>query len=272
MRRLKPFRRIRTFLAGLRRPPVTPPTTVRGDRGYLICSSPRCGSSYLAELLASTGVLGVPREYFNPLDRWGRLDKERPGDVRPLFERVLTKGATANGIYGVKSHADHFSAVASVADPMCILPELKLVRIRRLDILDQAISWMRAQQTGQFRATIKSKGAPHYDASAIRRLIALLGEQADTWDRLLAASGRVPLEIAYESLIENPQREVDRVARLMDIRSPMPIASSRVKVTIQRDALNAAWRQRFLAEAGGEVRQAVTFVTRPSQPGSASAS
>jgi LPS sulfotransferase NodH len=269
---LKPLRTIRRFLAGLRRPQIARLAAPRGDRGYLICSSPRCGSSYLAELLASTGVLGVPREYFNPLDRWGRLDMERLGDVRPLFERVLTKGATANGIYGVKSHADHFSAVASVIDPMCMLPGLKLVRIRRLDILDQAISWMRAQQTGQFRAAMQPRGAPHYDASAIRRLIALLGEQADTWDRLLAASGCAPLEIAYEDLVENPQREVDRVARLMDIRSPMPIASRRVRVTIQRDALNAAWRQRFLAEAGGEFHRAAAFVTQPSRPGSASVS
>lgn len=272
MRRSKLFRDIRAVIARLSRRTVARPAAVRADRGYLICSSPRCGSTYLAELLASTGVLGVPREYFNPLDPWGTLGQEQPGDVRPLFERVLTKGATANGIYGVKSHADHFSAVAGVADPMRALPGLQLVRIRRGDILDQAISWMRAQQTGQFRAARQPKGAPQYDASAIRRLIALIGEQADTWDRLLAVSGCAPLEIAYESLIENPQREVDRVARLMGIRSPVPIASTRIKVTIQRDELNTAWRQRFLAETGGEFRHAPTIPMPPSRPGSASAS
>jgi LPS sulfotransferase NodH len=185
---------------------------------------------------------------------------------------VLTKGATPNGIYGLKSHADHFAAVAAVIDPMRMLPNLKLVRIRRQDILAQAISWMRAQQTGQFRADSRPKCAPRYDAPAIRRLIALLAEQAAAWDRILAASGCVPLEIEYERLVEDPQREVDRVARLMDVHSPVPINPAGVKTTIQRDELNAAWRRRFLAEAGNELRDLATMATPPSPPGSASAS
>jgi LPS sulfotransferase NodH len=269
---LKPFRGIRTVIARLRRPTDARCETARGDRGYLICSSPRSGSTYLAELLASTGMLGVPREYFNALDRWGRPDKGRPEDPHALLDRVLTKGATPNGIYGLKSHADHFAAVAAVIDPMRMLPNLKLVRIRRQDILAQAISWMRAQQTGQFRADSHPKYAPRYDAPAIRRLIALLAEQAAAWDRILAASGCVPLEIEYERLVEDPQREVDRVARLMGVPSPVPIDPARVKLTVQRDELSAAWRHRFLAETGDEFRHLAAMATPPLRPGSASAS
>jgi LPS sulfotransferase NodH len=269
---LKPFKGIRRFILGLRQPASSQRALAIGDRGYLICTTPRSGSTYLAELLASTGVLGVPREYFNPLGRWGRPDKERPGDPHPLIERVLTKGATPNGTYAVKSHADHFAAVAAVIDPMRVLPNLEIVRIRRQDMLAQAISWMRAQQTGQFRADSRAKGVPHYDPSAIRRFIAELSEQAAFWDRLLAARGRVPLEIEYERLLQDPQREVDRVARIMGVRSPVPIAPARVRVTVQRDELSAAWRHRFLAEAGDEFRHLADMAMPPSRPGSASAS
>lgn len=272
MRRSKPFGGIRTFIARLRRPSGAQRATASGDRGYLICSSPRSGSTYLAELLASTGVLGVPREYFNVLDPWGKPDKRRPGGPRPHFERVLTQGATPNGIYGVKSHADHFAAVAAVMNPMRVLPDLKLVRIRRQDMLAQAISWVRAQQTGQFSAGKRPRDAPCYDPSAIRRLIALLAEQAATWDRILAVSGCVPLEIEYEHLVEDPQREVDRVARLMGVPLPVPIVPARVMVAVQRDELNAAWRHRFLAEAGDEFRHVAAMAMQPSRPGSASAS
>jgi len=272
VRRSKPFRGIRTFIAGLHRPGRARRATASGDRGYLICSSPRSGSTYLAELLASTGMLGVPREYFNVLDPWGRPDKERPGDPRPQFERVLTQGATPNGIYGAKSHADHFAAVAAVIDPMRVLPDLKLVRIRRRDMLAQAISWVRAQQTGQFSADKRPRAAPRYDPSAIRRLIVLLAEQAATWDRILAASGRAPLEIEYEHLVQDPQREVDRVARLMGVPLPAPIVPAHVKVTIQRDDLTAVWRHRFLAEAGDEFRHLANTAMPPWRPGSASAS
>jgi LPS sulfotransferase NodH len=269
---LKPLKGIRKFILGLRRPASSQRALAIGDRGYLICTTPRSGSTYLAELLASTGALGVPREYFNPLDPWGRPDKERPDDPHPLFQRVLTKGATPNGMYAVKSHADHFAAVAAVVDPMRALPNLEVVRTRRQDMLAQAISWMRAQQTGQFRADRRAKAVPHYDPSAIRRLIAQLAEQAAVWDRILAASGRVPLEIEYECLMQDPQREVDRVARMMGVRPPVPIAPAGVRVAIQRDELSAAWRHRFLAEAGDEFRHLADMAMQPSRPGSASAS
>lgn len=111
-----------------------------GDRGYLICSSPRSGSTYLCELLASTGVLGVPREYLNVADRWGQVNRKPPADPRVLLDRVLTAGATPNGIYGLKAHADHFAAVAAIVDPLRVLPNLRFVSIQRWDILAQAIS------------------------------------------------------------------------------------------------------------------------------------
>jgi LPS sulfotransferase NodH len=267
---IRPLRIARKLLerfggSGLRKPPP-------GDRGYLICSSPRCGSTYFCELLASTGVLGVPREYLNVGGRWGRLDRDRPTDLHALLDRALRAGATPNGIYGLKVHADHFRAIAAVVDPLRMLPNLKLVRIRRQDVLAQAISWARAQATHQFRATDHQKHAPTYDAAAIRRLLGELIEQNAAWERLFAAVGRVPLEVEYERLLGTPQREVNRVAHLMGLSVPVPIAPQHVKVAIQRDELNAGWRSRFLAETGDEFRHLANAARPRSIPGSASAS
>jgi len=251
--------------SGIRKPPM-------GDRGYLVCSSPRCGSTYFCQLLASTGILGVPREYLNVAGRWGRLDRDRPTDLQALLGRALQAGATPNGIYGLKAHADHFAAIAAVVDPLRLLPNLKLVRIRRQDILAQAISWVRAQQTRQFLATDLQKHAPTYDAAAIRRLLGELIQQNAAWERLFATIGCVPLEVEYESLLATPQREVDRVAHLMGVRVPVPLAPQHVEVTIQRDQLNSGWRSRFLAETGDEFRHLANVARPRSIPGSASAS
>ncbi|MGH6893370.1 MAG: Stf0 family sulfotransferase [Dongiaceae bacterium] len=251
---------------GADRPPAL------GDRGYLICSSPRSGSTYLCELLASTGVLGVPREYLNAAGRWGRVDRKPPADPRARLDRVLTAGATPNGIYGLKSHADHFAAVAAVVDPLRALPNLRLVSIRRRDILAQAISWLRAGQSQQFRATDRQRGVPAYDAAAIRGFLAMLAEQRAAWDRILAAAGCAPLAIEYEGLMQDPQRHVDRVARFLGVALPVPIVPALVTTTIQRDDLNAEWRRRFLEETGDEFRHLAGLATPPSPPDSASAS
>src|SRR5919204_6001172 len=42
------------------------------SRSYLICATPRSGSTLLCEALKSTGVAGVPDEYFEALRHSGR--------------------------------------------------------------------------------------------------------------------------------------------------------------------------------------------------------
>lgn len=264
-RQIRPLRKLRKLVRRLRGSPAA-------NRGYLVCSSPRCGSTYFCQLLASTGALGNPREYLNVAGRWGQLDRERPTNLLVLLDRVLKAGATPNGIYAVKAHADHFAAIGAVVDPLRILPGLKFVRLRRRDLLSQAISWARAEQTRQFRSTDRETLEPIYDAMGIRRSIAQLIEQDATWERLFATVGCAPLEIEYEVLMRFPQRQVDRVAQLMSVAEAVPVDPQRVKVTIQRDALNAEWRSRFLADTGDEFRHLAYVATTPLPRGSASAS
>jgi LPS sulfotransferase NodH len=127
-------------------------------RGYLLCATPRSGSNYLCELLASTGRLGTPREYFNATGRRAYDDPAYPEDPREELARVLTTGSTTNGVYGVKVHPFQLAPLLDRVDPFAELPRLRAVRIRRLDRLGQALSWARAQQTGQFRAGDRAWG------------------------------------------------------------------------------------------------------------------
>lgn len=65
---------------------------MRVERSVLICFVPRSGSTHLCGLLASTGVLGRPREYF-----WA------PNAVAdPPLDDVLRQGTTPNGVFGCK--------------------------------------------------------------------------------------------------------------------------------------------------------------------------
>jgi LPS sulfotransferase NodH len=55
------------------------------------------------------------------------------------------------------------------------------------------------------------------------------------------------LELTYEDLVKDPQRQVDRVAALMRLRgrpAPDPV---QVTVRVQRDAASDEWRARYLA-------------------------
>ncbi|MGZ5376146.1 MAG: Stf0 family sulfotransferase, partial [Solirubrobacterales bacterium] len=50
-------------------------------RSYLVCATPRSGSTLLCEALKSTGVAGRPEEYFEALRQSGR--PRRPQEYFP---------------------------------------------------------------------------------------------------------------------------------------------------------------------------------------------
>ena len=113
----------------------------------MICATPRSGSNYLSQLLASTGVLGNPREYFNAPGRRRYDDPAYPDDPHEQLRQVLTTGRTANGIYAVKVHYFQIAALKQVVDPTRELPHLRFIVLDRRDVLRQAVSWSRARQS-----------------------------------------------------------------------------------------------------------------------------
>ena len=101
---------------------------------YLVCATPRSGSTLLCDLLDQTGVAGHPEEYFEallhsglprrpheyfdprparqhrgaarlPRDARARVGAQRAvagGDLRPLPGVGLDQGTTSNGVFGAK--------------------------------------------------------------------------------------------------------------------------------------------------------------------------
>jgi LPS sulfotransferase NodH len=69
---------------------------------YIICSTPRCGSTLLCETMIRSGIGGRPRELFNPdlepfdKDKWG------VSTYAEYFERAVADGSTPNGVFGAK--------------------------------------------------------------------------------------------------------------------------------------------------------------------------
>lgn len=272
-RRLLPLRALRK-MAGLvlRRPADQPAAVVKlADRGYMICGTPRTGSTYFDQLLTSTAVLGKPREYFNYGSR-RRQAPDYPEHPRDQIRIILTEGATENGVYGVKVFTRHLDMVAGRIDPFRDLPGLELVRLRRRDLLGQAISLARAHQTGQFTAGARAKETPVYDKLHIATCLERIVTQEEAWDGIFARLDAAPLELDYEGIAADPQGAVDRVAQMMRLPAPAPVREHRVHYRVQRDALNDEWRARFLRDSGDRYAHLGLMATPPSPPESASAS
>ncbi len=146
-----------------------PGTAARaGQAGsYLICATPRTGSTLLCGLLASTGVAGRPESYFRAPDerswatRW-RIARPSGGDFSyaEFVRAAIAAGSSGNGVFGARMM---WGTLAEVTGKLAaIQPELagrdldlltsafgvtRFVYLRRDNVVAQAVSWLRAEQT-----------------------------------------------------------------------------------------------------------------------------
>jgi LPS sulfotransferase NodH len=235
------------FISDRRSAPVA--QHLAGPRGYAICTEPRSGSIYLCELLASTGVLGAPTEFFDAETLRARIP-DYPTNPQAQLQAIPRLGATPNGVYGVKVFSRHFDFDGVRATQWAErLPRLSFIHLTRLDALGQAISHVRASQTWQWVADLPALGESVYDFDAINaELIRLLSAQT-RWAYYLSRNGLPVLHVVYEHMVASPQETVNAVARLVGVREPAVIDFAKVRVTPQRDAITQDWRERFVSHA-----------------------
>ena len=121
-------------------------TAARPSLSYLICATPRSGSTLLCEALKTTGISGVPEEYFEALRHSGRPRRPqeyfigaqdrtilrhlgeltsiegRPSrsplwdrhDYEPFLRWAIGEGTTPNGVFGAKLMWGYFGDFVSL--------------------------------------------------------------------------------------------------------------------------------------------------------------
>jgi len=219
-------------------------------RGYAICTEPRSGSVLLCHLLGSTGVLGVPTEFFDALVVKKMLGDhgEYPSDPEAQVPLIPVLGATPNRVYGLKVFSRHFD-FARHTRWVERLPRLSFIHLTRRDVLGQAISHVRAMQTQQWTSRGQARSEPVYQFEAIDAEFLRITNAQARWAYYLGRNGLPVLHVVYEQLVQRPQETVNAIAQLVGLLEPAIVDFTRVGVAIQRDELTEDWRRRFIAQA-----------------------
>jgi len=240
------------------------PTTRPADPvSYLLCGTPRTGSTLLGSLLASTGVAGRPESYFREPDEhaWARrlgvaVAGDGSFDYRSFVQAVRRAGSTPNGVFAARvmwgtMHriVDGLGRAAGRRD-LDVLGEafgaLRLVHLRRGDVVGQAVSWARAEQTGYWQDGDRSSAPPRYDPGLIEDLVRTIGEHDAAWSSWFAAQGVNPLPVTYEDVVGNPRQPVQAILDHLDVEVP-PGWRPVPRQCRQADAVNADWVRRYRA-------------------------
>ncbi len=215
---------------------------------YAIASTPRSGSTLLARLLWATGAMGAPTEYFNyegPMLRM--VARLRPRNLAEYAVQLLQLRTSPNGVFGFKAHWDQFQLVRN-GGLLGFFPGLRFIHIERTDRLAQAVSMVRAQQTGQWESSVTQKFEPTYDPARIRYWLRRIDEEAAAWQALLRHRRVQPITIAYDALAADPDGAVDGILQRFRLTRAAPPPVQLPEMRRQSDSLNREWIERFRRE------------------------
>ncbi len=166
-------------------------------QSYIICTSPRSGSTLLCKLLARTKIAGNPASYFHrpSIQAWYKgLDLTQDASMPErtalamVFRAAIAKGSLETGMFGLRLQRHSFDFFTEklailyeqhVSDRQRIhaaFGRTSFVYLTRHDKVEQAVSYLKATQTGLWHMApdgtalerLAPPAEPTYDADKIR--------------------------------------------------------------------------------------------------------
>ncbi len=209
-----------------------------------LCFTNRCGSNYLAHLLATTGAFNEGGEFFNAPTV---LEHAAARGLRSLPEyfSVLPELVSHRGRIVAKASVDQIVMLVDAGILPALGPRARYLLLERQDRLGQAISRVIASQNGRW-TTAHASDVPDsalvFDRAAIEAEIAKIAHGNAGFYLFFAANGIVPLHTTYEAVVADPAPVVDAVAALMGT-GRLRARPGRVRIGRQANAVNEAWRR-----------------------------
>ncbi|GIF53567.1 LPS sulfotransferase NodH [Asanoa ferruginea] len=244
--------------------------TGEGIDAYLLCGTPRTGSTLLCGLLRDTGVAGRPESYFRVpgeelwVDRW-RLPHDETGsfDYRDYVRAAIAEGSTPNGIFAArvmwgtldelvaKLAAAHGSTHTDLDLLTRAFGRLRFVHCWRDDTVAQAVSWARAEQTQfwQHDDVALPDREPRFDFAQIDTLVRTIRQHNDAWRTWFTTYDIQPHSVRYEDLTTDIDGVTSGIIGFLGLDLPAGHAFV-PRHRRQADQLNRDWVSRYHALAG----------------------
>lgn len=250
---------------------------------YLICATPRAGTTLLCDLLTATGQAGAPDSYYRRQDMprraeaWG-VPQDDPRDParfdRRYLDAVLRAGSGGTDVFGLRLMWGTLAELCvrlsrlypEVSGAGALLEAafgpLVYLHVSRGDKVAQAVSLLRAEQSGLWHLAAdgseRQRSAPagpvRYDADRLGEIVDELERDDAAWERFFAAQGVAPVRVKYEELALRPDLAKWKILDALGCAGGLA-AVVEPRTAQMADRLSAAWRKRFLSERANRADQ-----------------
>jgi len=249
-------------------------------QSYIICTSPRSGSTLLCGLLAATGVSGNPGSHFHhpSLFDWLRyygLSVSQFADDRDalvaIFDAARVHGTGDTGMFGLRLQRHSFSFFIQQLN--ILHPDLSndteriqaafgntfFIHLTRSNKIEQAISYVKATQTGLWHMAsdgtelerLSAPQEPVYDASEIEKRLSELTALDRDWETWFSKEKLKPLRLTYDEISNDSTRSLVKILDMMGLDNKVA-QHARPSVAKLADATSRAWAERFVAEVSAK--------------------
>lgn len=245
-------------------------------QSYVICTSPRSGSTLLCQLLTETGKTGNPNSHFHEpsisdwLEDYNLSADQFEGKkdtLEAIFDAARSRGTNKTGMFGLRIQRKSFDFLTQQMD--ILYPSLPsdrerflaafgntlFIHLTRPNKLEQAISFVKAEQSGLWHKAqdgteierLSDHKEPTYDATQISQQLSQLTTYDEAWEEWFQKENITPLRITYDELAENPLEILSKIVRELGLDQKI---TQGIKPTVAKlaDATSQIWADRFLTE------------------------
>jgi trehalose 2-sulfotransferase len=240
---------------------------------YILCGTPRTGSTLLCNLLASTKTTGNPDSYFSRrfmpewAGEWGLPNPDSMSKIEydiTYLDAAIRVGKAGTEIFGLRLMRENLGELSDILDRIYPGPTsdkarfekafgaVLYIHLSRENKLAQAVSLVKAEQTGLWHIApdgteierLAPPQEPRYDFERIRRELAQLESYDEAWNDWFAEQGIIPLRVGYESLSADPAGTLARICETLGVK-PSDTGDVKPGVAKLSDKTSLDWMRRF---------------------------
>jgi LPS sulfotransferase NodH len=240
---------------------------------YVICATPRTGSTLLCEALTNTGLAGEPDEYFAVEMEERLYDKLGVSTFAEYLPRIVEEHTSPNGVFGTKLMMTEFypyfmnrlragqpggARERTDAELLTeVFPNLHYIWITRRNKVRQAVSLSKAIQTRVWEARInRSKeplAEPKYRFEGIDLITQRIVIYEAQWQDFFTRNGIKTFNIIYEDFVDTYEETALQILKYIGVEVPPKVNFWKRKMVRQADKLSEEWVERFMRDKSEQI-------------------
>jgi LPS sulfotransferase NodH len=205
------------------------PKNCTHNKRVVIFSTPRSGSTFLADQIGASGLVGSPDEWLNPIWVKALISENYAKNVLEALDWVACRTSSPNGIFSINVQLHHYILWKRDGLDLVKWGFDDAVYLKREDKISQAYSLAKARLYEKWDQTSASENQS--DGSPNIAIYMILGALSDIyfWSEYYEKTLKQHIKrtISYEDYCSNHQLILDLIAQFSGVRlDSLPLESS----------------------------------------------